>query len=110
MEVEDIFLANLEEIEVILEVSEKISLVNHVAEVGRNGQTCNVGVLKTILAPNFKKHAVHSKKSIHILVRIKRMTSTTLIDCVATNNFINLAFMRNKVFNHSLWNRLVLAG
>lgn len=39
---------------------------------------------------------MHSKKSIYILVRISGITSHALIDCGATDNFINLAFMRKK--------------
>lgn len=96
VEVEDPSLEDLKDIEVTLEASGEILPVNNVAQVGGTNQTCNNCSPEAISAPSFKKHALHSRKSIHILVKIKGMKSTTLIECGATNNFINLAFMRKK--------------
>lgn len=55
-----------------------------------------------MLAPSVKKHSLHAKKSIHILVKMHGMTETALIDCGATDNFINLGFMKKKGLHPSL--------
>lgn len=47
-------------------------------------------------ATNFEKHSVYVKRSRHIPDHVQGMTSTTLIDCGVTENFINLAFMRTR--------------
>lgn len=49
-----------------------------------------------MLAPSFKKHTLHAKTSIHILVRLNGIGAHVHIDCGTTKNFINLAFMRRK--------------
>lgn len=50
------------------------------------------------MAPSFKRHSVHAKKSIHIPMRIQGINSTALIDCGATDSFINRAFMKKRGF------------
>lgn len=82
------------EIEVTSEASEEMTLVNYVLEVAGVKDGCNQSELQVTLAPNFKKHSLHGKKSIHIPIRMHGMTATTLIDCGATDNFINLGFLK----------------
>lgn len=93
LEVEDLSLDDLGDIEIASQAYEEGLLVNHVVEMDDGGFDCNEHIPKVLQAPSFRKHGVHAKKSIHIPVRIQNMTSTTLIDCGATNNFINLAFI-----------------
>lgn len=96
MEVQDLSLKDLEEIEVTSKTSGEVLTMNNVAQVGGNNADFKDCVPDTISTPSFKKHAIHSKKRINTLVRIKGRKSTTLIDCGATDNFINPAFMRKK--------------
>lgn len=47
-----------------------------------------------IQAPPFSKHIIHKKRIIHVLVSIRGVKSTTLIDYGATNNFLKRAFIK----------------
>lgn len=85
-----------EELEVNSKVSEILGPVNQMVEVAQEDLGCNNVENIELVAPSFKKHSLHAKKSIHILVRINGVTSNLSIDCGATNNFINLAFVRKK--------------
>lgn len=49
---------------------------------------------QVMLASSFKQHSLHAKKSILIPVRVQGVNSTTLINCGATDKFVNLVFMR----------------
>lgn len=94
-----------EEIEVNSKVSKDVGPMMHVVEVLENDLVCNKVESSELVAPNFKKHSMHSKKSIHISVRINGITSHALIDCGATDNFTNLAFMRKKKLQPVLLNQ-----
>lgn len=96
VEVEDLSLDDLGEIEVTSEAFEELSLINHVVEVAGSEEGCNATELQVMLVPSFKKHSLHNEKSIHISVRLHEMTAIALIDCGATNNFINLGFMKKR--------------
>lgn len=47
-------------------------------------------------APSFSKHTVHKKCNAHVLVSIQRVKSIALINRGATDNFLNLAFMKKR--------------
>lgn len=44
----------------------------------------------------FAQHSLHNKRSIHVTVSHQGIEATTLIDCGATENFINISFMRKR--------------
>lgn len=55
-----------------------------------------VGEEQQLHAPSFSQHIVQKKKSIHVPVSIQGVKATALIDCGATDNFINHAFLKKK--------------
>lgn len=44
----------------------------------------------------FAQHALHKKRSIHVPISLQGIEATTLIDCGAIDNFINMPFMRKR--------------
>lgn len=54
---------------------------------------CNKQMLS---APNFFLHSMPKKKSIHVPISLNNIRATALVDCGATDNFINRGFMRKR--------------
>lgn len=96
MDFEEFIEDEMGDIEVDSELSGEQSPVNRMVELAEDIVACNDISHDVLFAPSFRKHFLHGKKSIHILVRVNAISSTALIDCGATDSFINLAFMKKR--------------
>lgn len=54
----------------------------------------------------FTPHKLPRKKSIHVPIKIQHVPATSLIDCGATDNFINLSFVKKGDWNQCNWAKI----
>lgn len=83
----------VEEQEVGSQASEEIGEGLELSVLDVNKEQCKGACLQ---APCFFAHSVPLKRSIHVPVYLDNIKTTALVDCGATDNFLNLSFMRKR--------------